>query len=60
MKILIIGANGLLGKAVTNELKEYQILTPTSVELDITKREETEKYILDNLPDIIINCALVH
>ena len=24
MKILIIGANGLLGKAVTNELKEYQ------------------------------------
>lgn len=57
MKILIIGANGLLGKAVTNELKEYQILTPTSVELDITKREETEKYILDNLPDIIINCA---
>ena len=31
MKILIIGANGLLGKAVTNELKEYQILTPTSV-----------------------------
>ena len=57
MKILIIGANGLLGKAVTNELKEYQILTPTSVELNITKREETEKYILDNLPDIIINCA---
>ena len=57
MKILIIGANGLLGKAVTNELKEYQILTPISVELDITKREETEKYILDNLPDIIINCA---
>ena len=57
MKILIIGANGLLGKAVTNELKEYKILTPTSVELDITKREETEKYILDNLPDIIINCA---
>lgn len=57
MKILIIGANGLLGKAVTNELKEYQILTPTSLELDITKREKTEKYILDNLPDIIINCA---
>ena len=27
------------------------------MELDITKREETEKYILDNLPDIIINCA---
>ncbi len=37
MKILIIGARGLLGKAVTEELKNYEIFTPTSKELDITK-----------------------
>lgn len=57
MKILIIGASGLLGKAVTEELKKYQIFTPTLMELDITKREKIEKYVLDKLPDIIINCA---
>ncbi len=57
MKILIIGASGLLGKAVTEELKNYEIFTPTSKELDITKREKVEKYVLENLPNIIINCA---
>lgn len=57
MKILIIGASGLLGKAVTEELKNYQIFTPTSMELDITKREKIEKYVLEKLPSIIINCA---
>lgn len=57
MKILIIGESGLLGKAVTEELKNYEIFTPTSKELDITKREKVEKYVLENLPNIIINCA---
>lgn len=57
MKILIIGARGLLGKAVTEELKNYEIFTPTSKELDITKREKVEKYVLEKLPNIIINCA---
>ena len=57
MKILIIGASGLLGKAVTEELKDYEIFTPTSNELDITKREKVEKYVLEKLPNIIINCA---
>lgn len=57
MKILIIGASGLLGKAVTEELKNYEIFTPTSKELDITKREKVEKYVLEKLPNIIINCA---
>jgi len=47
MKILIIGANGLLGKAVTNELKEYQILTPTSVKLDITLIHISTDYVFD-------------
>ncbi len=57
MKILIIGASGLLGKAVVNEFKEDNILIPNSKELDITKKEELKKYILMNSPNIIINCA---
>ena len=58
MKILIIGANGLLGKAVTGELKNYKIFTPNSQELDITKIEKIEKYVSEKLPNIIINCAV--
>lgn len=57
MKILIIGASGLLGKAVIEEFKNYKIFTPTSKELDITQREKVEKYVLEKLPNIIINCA---
>ena len=57
MKIFIIGASGLLGKAVTEEFKNYEIFTPTSKELDITKREKVEKYVLEKLPNNIINCA---
>jgi dTDP-4-dehydrorhamnose reductase len=72
MKILITGANGLLGQAVTNLLKretDYEIIN-SSIEdqpyydadnkyyqLDITQRDDLKKFIHGIMPDAIINCA---
>lgn len=57
MKILIIGANGLLGKAVRNEFEKEELLIPNSKELDITEKVLLTEYIEKEKPDIIINCA---
>ena len=72
MKILITGANGLLGQAVANLFKretDYEIII-SSVEdkphfyteskyypLDITQRDELKKFTHRIMPDVIINCA---
>ena len=64
MKILVIGANGQLGKDVSKELKSRNIETVTSditgevdFNLDFTNKEETIKLVKQVNPDVIINCA---
>jgi len=72
MKILITGANGLLGQAITKLFKRETDLDLliTSVEpdlffsadceyrkLDITSRDGLKKLTAEYLPDVIINCA---
>jgi dTDP-4-dehydrorhamnose reductase len=72
MKILITGANGLLGQAITSIFSretDYELIL-TSVEekayldygynyqvLDITKKENVKNIIGFYTPDVIINCA---
>lgn len=71
-KILITGANGLLGQAVTSVFKRESDfdLCLTSVEetsfsgsdnqyvcLDITKKEDVKTVISKYQPDVVINCA---
>ncbi|HEY5125367.1 MAG TPA: dTDP-4-dehydrorhamnose reductase [Ignavibacteria bacterium] len=72
MKILITGANGLLGQAVTILFRretDHEIIV-TSVEplpnfqkennyqqLDITMRDDLKKFMHEYMPDVIINCA---
>lgn len=64
MKILVIGANGQLGKDVTLELKLRNIETITSdiagevdFNLDFTNEEKTTELVNNVKPDAIINCA---
>jgi len=57
MKILITGANGMLAKAVKNEFKDEELTCTDVAELDITNLEGVEKFVANNKPDIIINCA---
>lgn len=57
MKILVTGANGMLAKAVRNELKEEELILTDVAELDITNLEAVREFIKVNKPEYIINCA---
>ena len=64
MKILVIGANGQLGKDVSRELKSRNIETITSditgevdFNLDFTNEEKTIELVKSVNPVAIINCA---
>lgn len=57
MKILITGANGMLAKAVRNELKNEELILTDVAELDITDLEAVKAFVKTNKPEYIINCA---
>lgn len=57
MRILITGANGMLAKAVRNELKDEELILTDIQDLDITNLEAVRKYIGEVNPEYIINCA---
>jgi len=64
MKILVIGCNGQLGREIINQLEvkkakgEYiEILKCDKASLDISNFKEVDNYILENKPNVIINCA---
>lgn len=57
MKVLITGANGMLAKAVRNELKNEELILTDVAELDITNINAVRKFIKENKPQYIINCA---
>ncbi len=59
MKILITGANGQLGREIQKQYKGKDVeLLPTDVkDLDITDVLAVNKYVSENKPDVIINCA---
>lgn len=57
MKILITGANGMLAKAVREELKENELICTDVTDLDITNLEAVKEYAKEVKPDYIINCA---
>jgi len=58
MKILITGANGMLAKSVRKRLEKGNELICTDVaDLDITDKEGVERFITENKPDYIVNCA---
>jgi len=59
-KILIIGANGMLGQELINIFKKdknYKVIGWSRKDLDITKEKEVIKKIGFTKPDIIINAA---
>jgi dTDP-4-dehydrorhamnose reductase len=58
--ILVTGSKGQLGseiQAITKEFPLFSFLFTDLEELDITDRERTERFIRENRPDVIINCA---
>lgn len=60
MTILIIGANGFIGKHLCgyfSKNKTYALLTPSSKELNIAQEESVDAYMETHKPEMIINCA---
>ena len=57
MKILITGANGMLAKAVKDELKDEELVLTDVQDLDITDIQAVRKFVESTKPNYIINCA---
>lgn len=64
-KILVTGCNGQLGRAIRKAYEEEKVTFVNTdvaegegiIALDITKIEEVMKLVLDEKPNVIINCA---
>lgn len=58
MKILITGANGFIGKNLTDSLKlKYKIEYPNRTQLDLLDTNAVEYYLMHNHFDIVIHAA---
>ena len=57
MKILITGANGLLGHELSSVLKDHSLILLSHSQLDISDIDSVNKKIDSTSPDIIINSA---
>ncbi len=59
LKILITGSNGMVGRNIAEYKKaeNYNLLTPSSKELNLLDRLSVDKYLKNNQPDIVIHCA---
>lgn len=58
MRILITGAQGMLGKDLQQVLKEkHHLILTGRQDLDITNYRQCKEFINYNNPELIINCA---
>lgn len=59
MKILITGARGMVGRNIAeySDMQHYELLTPSSSELNLLDRQAVDVYMLKNKPDMVIHCA---
>lgn len=57
--LLITGSSGMVGKniALHKKARLYNVLSPTSKELDLLSQEKISAYLKEYKPDIIIHCA---
>ena len=58
-RIFLSGGRGMVGKNILEHsmADQYEILAPNSKDLDLTNAEDTQKYITETKPDVIIHAA---
>lgn len=59
MKILLTGANGMVGRNILEVAKQYthEFLAPSSKELNLLDANSVEEYLTEHMPDMIIHAA---
>ena len=57
MNILLTGGSGFIGRNLLENLKGYNILAPTSTELDLLRRDDLIQYVKSHKIDIILDCT---
>ena len=59
MKILVTGGSGMVGRNIVELLKKkgFNILHPTSDEVNLLNKKVVKNYILGTNPEMIIHCA---
>ena len=60
MRILITGANGQLGRELANQYRDkkgVELILAGRSDLDISNVKEVYRFVNENKPDVIINCA---
>ncbi len=59
MKIILLGATGLIGSALLKELRRggHEILSPTHAECDVTKPNALGVFLRDFKPDFVVNAT---
>lgn len=58
-RILLTGANGMVGKNIleNSQINKFEMIAPSSAELDLRNYEAVEKYILKSKPEMVIHLA---
>src|SRR5437588_6327513 len=59
MKVVIVGAGGLVGKAFSKALAAHEIVSLHHHELDVTNAAAVDANFTTLCPDLIVNCAVV-
>src|SRR5690348_3684966 len=60
MKIVIVGAGGLVGKEFARQFSNgHQVLALTHSDLDITDTQAIRRIVFNERPELIINCAVL-
>lgn len=59
MKIFITGGSGLVGRNLLeySGASQYEILAPSSIQLNLLNEDAVNTFLRKNMPDMIIHCA---
>jgi GDP-L-fucose synthase len=59
MKILITGSSGMVGRNILEnvDIRKFDLLTPSSKELNLLNYSTVDEYIKENKPDFIVHTA---